>query len=122
MLILQQLTMILLSGSEARTMYSLYEKLCGGQTKSYESIELLEDCDLYRMETENLKNCSMKISILPTGDEKLAEAEMIKSEELIISRQFKTSLERYKDIMAYQPELLKGFSWGILRRILGLLR
>jgi CRP-like cAMP-binding protein len=86
----------------------------------YESIELLEDCDLYRMETESLRKLFNEDIHIANWGRKLAEAEMIKSEELIISRQFKTSLERYKDIMAYQPELLKRVQLGYIASYLGI--
>ena len=86
----------------------------------YESIEMLEDCDQYRKETESLRKLFNEDIHIANWGRKLAEAEMIKSEELIISRQFKTSLERYKDIMAYQPELLKRVQLGYIASYLGI--
>lgn len=105
-------------GSEGQCILSM--KSYVEDKPGYESIELLEDCDLYRMETENLRKLFNEDIHIANWGRKLAEAEMIKSEELIISRQFKTSLERYKDIMAYQPELLKRVQLGYIASYLGI--
>ena len=97
-------------GSEGQTIISMksyVENLPG-----YENIELLEDCELLELKTSDLKHLFETDIHIANWGRKLAEAEMIKSEELIISRQFKTSLERYKDIIQYQPDLLKRVQLG----------
>ncbi|AZA83385.1 Crp/Fnr family transcriptional regulator [Chryseobacterium lactis] len=105
-------------GSEGQSVLSM--KSYVEDKPGYESIELLEDCDLYRLETENLKKFFNEDIHIANWGRKLAEAEMIKSEELIISRQFKTSLERYKDIIRYQPDLLKRVQLGHIASYLGI--
>jgi hypothetical protein len=59
--------MILPFGSEVKGQCVLSMKSYVEDKPGYESIELLEDCDLYRLETENSKHSSMKIFILPIG-------------------------------------------------------
>ncbi len=105
-------------GSEGQCVLSM--KSYVQDKPGYESIELLEDCDLYRIETENLRKLFNEDIHIANWGRKLAEAEMIKSEELIISRQFKTSLERYKDIISYQPDLLKRVQLGYIASYLGI--
>ncbi|REC44051.1 Crp/Fnr family transcriptional regulator [Chryseobacterium pennipullorum] len=105
-------------GCEGQTVISM--KSYVQEQPGYESIELLEDCDLYRLETANLQKLFNEDIHIANWGRKLAESEMIKSEELIISRQFKTSLERYKDIILYQPELLQRVQLGHIASYLGI--
>ncbi|MDR2235753.1 MAG: Crp/Fnr family transcriptional regulator [Chryseobacterium sp.] len=105
-------------GSEGQTVISM--KSYVEDKPGYESIELLEDCDLYRLETESLKTLFNEDIHIANWGRKLAESEMIKSEELIISRQFKTSLERYKDLITYSPDLLKRVQLGHIASYLGI--
>ncbi|REC66760.1 Crp/Fnr family transcriptional regulator [Chryseobacterium flavum] len=105
-------------GSEGQTVISM--KSYVEDKPGYESIELLEDCDLYRIETEELRKLFHEDIHIANWGRKLAETEMIKSEELIISRQFKTSLERYKDLLTYQSELLKRVQLGYIASYLGI--
>ena len=51
---------------------------------------------------------------------KFAERECIKSEQLFISRQFKTSLERYQDLIADYPDILQRVPLGIIASYLGI--
>ncbi|ROI05968.1 Crp/Fnr family transcriptional regulator [Chryseobacterium sp. G0240] len=105
-------------GSEGQCILSM--KSYVKDKPGYESIELLEDCDLYRLETESLRKLFNEDIHIANWGRKLAEAEMIKSEELIISRQFKTSLERYKDLMQNNPDLLKRVQLGHIASYLGI--
>ncbi|MDQ0594423.1 CRP-like cAMP-binding protein [Chryseobacterium ginsenosidimutans] len=86
----------------------------------YESIELLEDCDFYKLETANLKKLFNEDIHIANWGRKFAERELVKTEELIISRQFKTALERYKDLMRDKPDLLKRVQLGHIASYLGI--
>ena len=44
----------------------------------------------------------------------------MKTEEIFISRQFKTASERYKDLFKTRPELLKRVSLGNIASFLGI--
>lgn len=72
----------------------------------YESIELIENCTLYEVRSESLQALfNTNIHIANRG-RKLAERELIKAEERLIVHQFKTAMERYKELMDYKPDLL----------------
>ncbi|GAA5088666.1 Crp/Fnr family transcriptional regulator [Chryseobacterium ginsengisoli] len=86
----------------------------------YENIELLENCELYKLETENLKKLFNEDIHIANWGRKFAERELVKTEELIISRQFKTALDRYKDLMRDKPDLLKRVQLGHIASYLGI--
>ncbi|KQS92359.1 Crp/Fnr family transcriptional regulator [Chryseobacterium sp. Leaf394] len=86
----------------------------------YESIELLEDCELYRLEISKLKILFNEDIYIANWGRKFAERELIRTEELIISRQYKTALERYKDLMKYKPYLLQRVQLGHIASYLGM--
>ncbi|WP_407402641.1 Crp/Fnr family transcriptional regulator [Chryseobacterium sp.] len=86
----------------------------------YESIELLEDSQLYCLEISTLNNLfETELSIANWG-RKFAERELIKTEELIISRQYKTATERYKDLLKEKPYLLQRVQLGHIASYLGI--
>ncbi|MFC5872907.1 cAMP-binding domain of CRP or a regulatory subunit of cAMP-dependent protein kinases [Chryseobacterium arachidis] len=86
----------------------------------YENIELLEDCELYKLETQCLRKLFEEDVHIANWGRKFAERELMKTEELIISRQFKTSLERYKDLTRDKPDLLKRVQLGHIASYLGI--
>lgn len=86
----------------------------------YEYIELLEDCILYRLETATLKELFRKDIDMANWGRKFAEKELVKTEELIISRQFKTASERYHDLMREKPDLLQRVQLGHIASYLGI--
>ncbi|CAA7386050.1 Crp/Fnr family transcriptional regulator [Chryseobacterium fistulae] len=86
----------------------------------YENIELLEDCQLYKLETDRLKKLFNEDIHIANWGRKFAERELIKTEELIISRQFKPALERYKDLIKDKPDLLKRVQLGHIASYLGI--
>lgn len=86
----------------------------------YESIELLEDCDFYVLETSKLKNLFNEDIHIANWGRKFAERELVKTEELIISRQYKTALERYKDLISEKPYLLQRVQLGHIASYLGM--
>lgn len=86
----------------------------------YESIELLEDCDFYVLETEKLKSLYLSDISIANWGRKFAERELVKTEELIISRQYKTALERYKDLIENKPYLIQRVQLGHIASYLGM--
>lgn len=86
----------------------------------YECIELLEDCDFYVLETSKLKNLFNEDIYIANWGRKFAERELVKTEELIISRQYKTALERYKDLLKEKPYLLQRVQLGHIASYLGI--
>lgn len=75
--------------------------------KGYETIELLEPCDLCEIQTEDLRALYNTDIHIANWGRKFAEQELIKIEERFISRQCRTALERYKELMNNDPDLLQ---------------
>lgn len=105
-------------GSEGQTVISM--KSYVEDQPGYESIELLEDCELYKLETESLRKLFNEDIHIANWGRKFAEKELVKTEELIISRQFKTASERYKDLMRDKPDLLRRVQLGYIASYLGI--
>jgi len=88
--------------------------------KSYESIELLEDCELYELNIVQLRLLYKEDIHLANWGRKLAELELIRTEERLIGMQFKTAQERYADLIRNQPKLLLRVQLGYIASYLGM--
>lgn len=88
--------------------------------KGYETIELLEPCDLYELNTEHLRKLFNEDIHIANWGRKFAEQELIKVEERLIFRQCRTAMERYKELMATDPELLQRVQLGHIASYLGM--
>jgi CRP-like cAMP-binding protein len=88
--------------------------------KGYETIELLEPCDLYEIQTEDLRKLYNTDIHIANWGRKFAEQELIKIEERLISRQCKTALERYKELMNMDPDLLQRVQLTHIASYLGI--
>ena len=99
-------------GREGDTVVSM--KSYVSNQRGYENIELLEECELYEFRKQALHElCSKDIHIANWGRE-FAEKELLKTEERFIGRQFKTSLERYRDLMNHTPDLLQRVQLDVI--------
>lgn len=105
-------------GVEGAPVLSMNSYISG--KKSYESIELLEDCELYKINIAALKSLYEKDIHLANWGRKLAEQELVKTEERLIAMQFKTAQQRYADLMKDQPELLLRVQLGYIASYLGM--
>lgn len=88
--------------------------------RSYESIELLENCLLYAIPIVSLKALYNDSIELANWGRKLAEKELFKAEYRMIHREIKTASERYDYIIEHQPELLLRVPLGVLASYLGI--
>lgn len=86
----------------------------------YETIELLEKSQLYQLKVSDLRQLYQADVHIANWGRRFAERELIKTEERIISRQFKTALERYKDMLANNPDLLQRIQLGHIASYLGI--
>lgn len=77
------------------------------QKPGYETMELLEDCDLYRIEAQTLQAMFSQHLDLANWGRKLAERELVKTESHFINLQHKTAKERYLDLLQNHPDLLR---------------
>jgi CRP-like cAMP-binding protein len=88
--------------------------------KGYETIELLEPCELYEIQTEDLRKLFNSDIHIANWGRKFAEQELIKVEERFIFRQCKTALERYKDLINNDPALLQRVQLAYIASYLGI--
>lgn len=89
------------------------------QQPGYENIALLEDSVLYRISNTTLQALYDKHSHLANWGRKLAEQELIKTEERLISRLFKTATERYQELMLMNPSLINRVQLSYIASYLG---
>ncbi|MCH5716229.1 Crp/Fnr family transcriptional regulator [Niabella hibiscisoli] len=88
--------------------------------KGYEDIELLENTELYQISTQKLQALFNEDLHIANWGRKLAEQELIKTEERLIAMQFKTATQRYKDLLEQQPGLFNRVSLGHIASYLGI--
>jgi CRP-like cAMP-binding protein len=105
-------------GVEGSPVLSMNNYISG--KKSYENIELLENCDLYKINISELIALYEKDLHLANWGRKLAEQELVHTEERLISMQFKTAQERYADLIKDHPELLLRVQLGYIASYLGM--
>ena len=90
------------------------------QQKGYENIELLEDCELYELKTHSLQALFTEDIHIANWGRKLAEQELVKTEERLISRQVRTATERYRELLRNNPDLLQRVPLGHIASYLGI--
>lgn len=105
-------------GKEGDTIVSM--KSYVENQKGYENIELLENCKLYVLKSDNLQQLyNVDIHIANWG-RKFAERELIKTEERLISLQFKNATERYIELLEKNPDLIQRVQLGHIASYLGI--
>lgn len=105
-------------GKEGDTVLSM--KSYVANQKGYEDIELLEDCDLYELKTKKLQKLFKEDIHIANWGRKFAEKELVKTEERLISRQFRTATERYKELLLLYPHLIQRVQLGYIASYLGI--
>ncbi|GGX25397.1 Crp/Fnr family transcriptional regulator [Aquimarina muelleri] len=88
--------------------------------KGYEDIKLLEDCELYELKIQNLQKLFEKDINIANWGRRFAEQELIKTEERLISRQFRTAKERYKELLKNNSDLIQRVQLGHIASYLGI--
>lgn len=102
-------------GDALLSMRSYVEELPG-----YESIELLEECELYQLKAGDLiKLYDQDIHIANWG-RKFAEHEIMRAEKRLINLQFGTATARYKELLVENPSLIQRVSLGHIASYLGI--
>ena len=86
----------------------------------YATVELLEDCILYEIALERLQELYLNDIHIANWGRRTAECACIKSEKLYIARQFKTSLERYRELLGEYPDIVQRVQLGIIASYLGI--
>ncbi len=86
----------------------------------YESVSLLEDSLLYKISHDALQELYSNDLEIANWGRKLAEQELVKTEECLIGQQFQNATERYKDMLQNTPELLQRVQLGYIASYLGI--
>lgn len=90
------------------------------QQPSYENIELLEDSELFLLKSSILQRLYTEDIEIANWGRKLAEQELIKTEERLILRQFKTASDRYHELINSNPNIIKRIQLGYIASYLGI--
>ena len=86
----------------------------------YEDIELLENCELYRLKRDAIHSLFEQDIHIANWGRKFAEQELIRTEARLISRQFRTASERYQELLQSNPDLLQRVQLGHIASYLGI--
>ena len=97
-------------GKEGDTVISM--KSYVENQKGYENIALLEDSELYKLRIDDLRKLFHEDIHMANWGRKFAEQELIKTEGRLISRQFRTATERYKELLQVNPDLIQRVQLG----------
>lgn len=105
-------------GKEGDTVVSMKSYVNNNQ--GYENIELLEDSILYKLNVTDLNRLFAEDIHIANWGRKFAEQELLKTEERLIAKQFKTATERYNDLIKNNPELLQRIQLSYIASYLGI--
>lgn len=86
----------------------------------YEFVELLENASLFRLSCDALQHLFLRDIHIANWGRKMAEKELVRTEERLISRQFRTAAERYAELLQQTPELLQRVQLGHIASYLGI--
>jgi len=92
-------------GLEGDTIISMENYVKG--LKSYENVEAIENVEAYRINVTELKKLYLQDIHICNWGRCYAENELLKTELRLISRQFTSATERYLDLLANHPEIIK---------------
>lgn len=87
--------------------------------EKYTNIELLEDCILYEIDMRQLEALYFNDIYIANWGRKYAEHISVQAEKIFIARQFKTSSERYQELLRKFPGITQRVSLGIIASYLG---
>ncbi|MCD8539333.1 MAG: Crp/Fnr family transcriptional regulator [Leadbetterella sp.] len=105
-------------GKEGDTAISL--KSYVADQKGYEDMELLEDSQLYELKTQYLQKLFEEDIHIANWGRKYVELELVKTEERLISRQFRTATERYIQLIKDHRDLIQRVQLGHIASYLGI--
>jgi CRP-like cAMP-binding protein len=105
-------------GIEGDTVISIKNYVEG--VNSYETIEAVEDILAYRISTDLLKKLYIEDVHVANWGRCYAEKEMLKNEERLISRQFKSATERYLELISSQPQIIRRVPLRYIASYLGI--
>lgn len=105
-------------GEEGETVISM--KGYVENKRGYENMELLEDCELYVLDIANLQSLYLEDIQIANWGRKFAELELLKIEERLISRELLEATQRYKELLAHYPSLMRRVPLKYIASYLGI--
>lgn len=105
-------------GKEGDTIISM--KSYVANQKGYEDIEALEKCELYELKIEDLRRLFNDDIHIANWGRRFAEQELIRTERRLISRQFQTATERYRELLEDHPDLIQRVQLRHIASYLGI--
>lgn len=87
--------------------------------KEYASIDLLEPSEVYEIEIEHLLGLYQTDIHIANWGRRYAELACITAENLLIDQQFKTTSERYQELLINHPDIILRVPMGIIASYLG---
>ncbi len=88
--------------------------------QSYEIVQTLEDCELIKLSYSSLQTLYSKFPETERIGRIIVEKYYIKLEERLLSIQFKTAKERYRNLNSTNPSILQRASLGQIASYLGI--
>jgi signal-transduction protein with cAMP-binding, CBS, and nucleotidyltransferase domain len=105
-------------GREGSTIMSLRSYV--SNQKGYETVELMEDSDLYMLKRSDLYQLFNEDIHIANWGRKFAEMEFLRTEERLIPALYTTASERYQSLLVDDPELLQRIPLETLASYLGI--
>ena len=88
-------------------------------SEEYASIDLLETSVIYEIKIEHLLELYQTDVHIANWGRRYAELACMTAETLFIDKQFKTTLERYRDLLTHHPDIILRVPMGIIASYLG---
>ncbi|HEY4650269.1 MAG TPA: Crp/Fnr family transcriptional regulator [Pontibacter sp.] len=104
-------------GAEGDLIFSYYSYVAN--KPGYETVELLEKSEVYVMDLNRLQELYLTNIELANWGRKLAEYELIKTEERFMVFQFQSATERYKSLLEQNPQLVQRVPLSQIASYLG---
>jgi CRP-like cAMP-binding protein len=104
-------------GTEGDLIFSYYSYVAG--KPGYETVELLERSVVYVVDLGRLQELYQTNIELANWGRKLAEFELIKTEERFMVFQFQSATERYQALLKHHPELIQRVQLSQIASYLG---
>ena len=87
---------------------------------SYETVECIEDCELLSISNNDLQSLYQKHECLNTIGRKMAEEYCVILDDRTYQLQVMSAVERYKDLMEYEPEIIRRAQLSNIASFLGI--
>ncbi|MVN89502.1 Crp/Fnr family transcriptional regulator [Mucilaginibacter aquatilis] len=105
-------------GTEGDTAISI--KTYINHEPSYENIDLLEDCTLYKIDSRKLKMLYDEDIHIANWGRKFVELEYLRTEQRLISMQFLSAAQRYDELLKHNRQLVQRVPLGYIASYLGI--